>query len=37
MDDFFLRLLTLVLFVMLLTALTIFEKKALKRRKHLEL
>ena len=37
MDDFLLRLLTLVLFVTLLTVLMVFEKKALKRRKHLKL
>ena len=33
MNDFLLRLLILVLFVSLLTLVTIFEKKASKRRK----
>ena len=33
MDDFLLRVLTLVLFVLLLTFVTIFEKKASKRHK----
>jgi hypothetical protein len=34
MNDFSLRVLILVLFVMPLTLLMIFEKKASKRRKH---
>jgi len=33
MNDFLLRVLTLVLFVLLLTLVTIFEKKAAKRYK----
>jgi hypothetical protein len=33
MNDFLLRVLTLVVFVSLLTLVTIFEKKALKRYK----
>ena len=33
MDDFLLRLLTLVVFVLLITLVMIFEKKASKRRK----
>jgi hypothetical protein len=33
MNDFLLRVLTLVLFVLLLTLVMIFEKKALKRHK----
>ena len=33
MNDFLLRLLTLVLFILLLTLVTIFEKKASKRYK----
>jgi hypothetical protein len=37
MKDFLLRLLILALFVMPLALLTIFEKRALKRRKHLKL
>ena len=34
MNDFLLRVLTFALFVLLLILLTIFEKKALRRRKH---
>jgi hypothetical protein len=34
MNDFLLRVLTLALFVLLLTLVTIFEKRALKRRNH---
>jgi hypothetical protein len=37
MNDFLLRVLILALFVMPLALLTIFEKKALKRQKHLKL
>ena len=37
MNDFLLRVLILALFVMPLTLLTISEKKASKRRKHIKL